>query len=60
MYEFSVLDDPVQRDGVHAFVKAGEQARFVLELPMKLVLMDERTVMFAMLDPVAGTATSPR
>ena len=55
VYEFSVLEDPVQREGVRRFVLAGEQARFVAELPMKLALMDERTVMFAMPDPVAGT-----
>lgn len=54
VYEFSVLEDPVQREGVRRFVLAGEQARFVAELPMKLALMDERTVMFAMPDPVAG------
>jgi HTH-type transcriptional regulator, sugar sensing transcriptional regulator len=54
VYEFSVLTDPVQREGVRRFVAAGEQARFVPELPMKLVLIDERTVMFAMADPVAG------
>jgi hypothetical protein len=40
---------------VRRFVTAGEQARFVPELPMKLILIDERTVMFAMPDPVAGT-----
>jgi sugar-specific transcriptional regulator TrmB len=55
VYEFSVLEDPVQREGVRRFVMAGEQARFVQELPMKLALTDERTVMFAMADPVAGT-----
>src|SRR5215475_1796092 len=55
LYEFSLLADPVTRDGVQRFVKAGEQARFVPELPMKLALIDERTVMFALPDPVAGT-----
>jgi HTH-type transcriptional regulator, sugar sensing transcriptional regulator len=55
VYEFSVLDDPLVRDGIWRFVTAGEEARFVPELPMKLALMDERTVMFALPDPVAGT-----
>jgi HTH-type transcriptional regulator, sugar sensing transcriptional regulator len=54
VYEFSLLDDPVSRDGVQRFIDAGEQARFVDELPMKLGIIDERTVMFAMVDPVAG------
>ncbi len=54
VYELSVLVDPVQRAGVRRFIDAGEQARFVPELPMKLGIIDERKVMFAMPDPVAG------
>lgn len=54
VYELSVLADPEQRAGVQRFIEAGEQARFVTELPMKLGIIDERKVMFAMPDPVAG------
>jgi HTH-type transcriptional regulator, sugar sensing transcriptional regulator len=54
VYESSLLDDPVQRRGVKRFIDAGEHARFVEALPMKLGIIDERTVMFAMSDPVAG------
>ncbi len=36
------------------FVAAGEQARVVDELPLKLVLIDERIALFTMEDPVAG------
>jgi sugar-specific transcriptional regulator TrmB len=54
VYEFSLLDDPVSREGVRRFIAAGEKVRFVEELPMKLGVIDERTVMFAMSDPVAG------
>lgn len=54
MYEFSVLEDATQLGGVRAFLDAGEEARFVEELPMKLGVIDERTVLFAMPNPAAG------
>lgn len=54
VYEFAVLAEPEQREGVRRFVEVGEQARFVAELPMKLIIIDGRKVMFAMPDPVAG------
>lgn len=54
VYEFSLLDDPLSCDGIQRFIDAGEQARFVEELPMKLGIIDERMVMLAMTDPVAG------
>ncbi|HEX8032289.1 MAG TPA: helix-turn-helix domain-containing protein [Ktedonobacterales bacterium] len=54
VYEFSLLDDPLSYDGVQRFIDAGEQARFVEELPMKLGIIDERIVMLAMIDPLAG------
>jgi sugar-specific transcriptional regulator TrmB len=56
LYEFSVFDDPAVRRGVQRFVEAGEQARFVPSLPLKLVIVDETIVMFGMEDPVAGSA----
>lgn len=56
LYEFSLLDDPVSCDGVQHFIEAGEEVRFVEELPMKLGIIDERIVMLAMVDPVAGEA----
>jgi sugar-specific transcriptional regulator TrmB len=54
VYEYSALDDPDFADGVRRFVEAGEEARFVEELPLKLVIIDEAIVMFGMQDPVAG------
>lgn len=54
VYESSLLDDPLTCDGVQRFIAAGEQARFVEELPMKLGIIDERIVMLAMVDPLAG------
>src|SRR5688500_6318411 len=56
LYEFSVFDEPAVMRGVQRFVEAGEQARFVPELPLKLVIIDETIVMFGMEDPVAGSA----
>ena len=43
-------------DGVRRFLEAGEEARFVPELPLKLVIIDETIVMFGMQDPVAGSS----
>ena len=57
VYEFGVFDDPDVAEGVRRFIEAGEDARFVPELPLKLVIIDETIVMFGMEDPVAGSAT---
>jgi HTH-type transcriptional regulator, sugar sensing transcriptional regulator len=56
VYEFSALDDPAFAAGVRRFVEAGEEARFVEELPLKLVIIDEAIVMFGLEDPVAGSS----
>jgi len=56
VYEFSIFDDPATIAGVQHFIEAGEQARFVEQLPLKLVIIDERYVMFGMEDPVAGSS----
>ena len=54
VYEFSVLGDETQLTAVRAVLDAGEQARFVEELPMRLGIVDQRTVLIAMPDPIAG------
>lgn len=54
VYELSVLDDPAAAAGVRRFVAAGEEARFVEQVPLKLVIIDEATVMFGLQDPMAG------
>jgi HTH-type transcriptional regulator, sugar sensing transcriptional regulator len=56
LYEYSAFDDPAFADGVRRFIEAGEDARFVPELPLKLVIIDEAIVMFGLEDPVAGSA----
>jgi sugar-specific transcriptional regulator TrmB len=55
VYELSIFEDPAATEGVRRFIEAGEEARFVDELPLKLVIIDETTVMIGMRDPVAGT-----
>ena len=37
------------------FIRAGEQARVVDELPLKLAIIDRRIAMFSLKDPVAGS-----
>jgi sugar-specific transcriptional regulator TrmB len=54
VYERAVLDeDPAVVEGIRRFINAGEEARFVDRLPLKLVIIDEAIVMFALQDPVA-------
>jgi sugar-specific transcriptional regulator TrmB len=54
VYEFSAFEDAAFVEGVRRFIEAGEEARFVAELPLKLVIIDETVVMFGMQDPVGG------
>jgi hypothetical protein len=54
VYEYSALEDPAFAAGVRRFIASGEEARFVPELPLTLVIIDEAIVMFGMEDPVAG------
>jgi len=56
VYEFSLFDDAGDVDAVRRFIAAGEEARFVPELPLKLAIIDETIVMFGMQDPLAGRA----
>jgi sugar-specific transcriptional regulator TrmB len=54
VYERSIFDHPEAVEAVEQFIRAGEQARVVDELPMKLVIIDQRVAMFSLKDPVAG------
>jgi sugar-specific transcriptional regulator TrmB len=56
IYELDVLDDPVHAAAIRQFIEAGEEARFVERVPLKLVIADEATVVVAMQDPMAGSA----
>jgi sugar-specific transcriptional regulator TrmB len=55
IYEFSLFEDLAASEGVRRFVRAGEEARVVPELPLKLVVIDEAIVMIGMQDPVAAS-----
>ena len=55
VYELDVLDDPAMAQAIKRFVDAGEEARFTEVVPLKLAIIDEATVMFAMQDPMAGS-----
>lgn len=54
VYELSAFDDPAFFEGMRRFIEAGEEARFVEELPLKLVIIDEAIVLFGLEDPIAG------
>ncbi|HEY0604677.1 MAG TPA: helix-turn-helix domain-containing protein [Herpetosiphonaceae bacterium] len=54
IYEYSVLQNEETRQAVDFFIGHGEEARFIEHLPLKLVIVDEEIVMFAMEDPIAG------
>jgi sugar-specific transcriptional regulator TrmB len=54
VYERAVYDDTAVADAVRSFIAAGEQARVVDTLPLKLAVIDERVALFTMEDPVAG------
>jgi HTH-type transcriptional regulator, sugar sensing transcriptional regulator len=54
VYEMSAFDDPKFIAAVERFIEAGEEARFVDSLPLKLVIIDETIVMFGMQDPVGS------
>ena len=56
MYELSAFEDRDFIRGVEQFLEAGEEARFVPVLPLKLVIIDETIVMFGMQDPVEGSS----
>jgi HTH-type transcriptional regulator, sugar sensing transcriptional regulator len=54
VYERSIYDQPAHVAAIRDFIAAGEQARVVDELPLKLVLIDERVAMFTLEAPLAG------
>jgi sugar-specific transcriptional regulator TrmB len=54
VYERTIYDDEKQVEAVSSFIAAGEKARVVDELPLKLALFDERIALFTLENPVAG------
>ena len=56
VYEYSAFDDARSAEAIRRYIDAGEEARFVPELPLKLVIIDEQIVMFGIEDPVGGSS----
>jgi HTH-type transcriptional regulator, sugar sensing transcriptional regulator len=55
IYTHDTLEDVDLRENVERFGEAGEEARYVEDLPLKLVIADASQVLCDMPDPVAGT-----
>jgi sugar-specific transcriptional regulator TrmB len=55
VYELEILDDEAIARGIRRFIDAGEEARFVDHVPLKLVIIDEATVLLEMQDPMASS-----
>jgi hypothetical protein len=54
IYDAAVMDDPVVRRIIHACADAGEQARLLPRVPMKMKLADQATAML----PLTPTGTA--
>jgi sugar-specific transcriptional regulator TrmB len=54
VYEMAIFEDAEALAGIKRFIDAGEEARVVEALPLKLVIIDESIVMFGMQDPVGS------
>lgn len=52
IYERSLLDDPQLAQLVQKYARLGEEIRFASDLPMKLTVVDGKSVAFNMPDPV--------
>jgi len=58
IYEPDIFASPDVLAETLQFIQAGEQARVIDELPMKLCLADGQRALFALTDPIAGALTS--
>lgn len=57
IYEMHDLDEPVVAEHIQRFSAMGEKSRVTPNLPMKLAIFDESTVLCALKDPVTGKQT---
>jgi DNA-binding CsgD family transcriptional regulator len=55
IYETAMMDDPAARQNIQACVQAGEEARLLLRVPMKMKLADQATALLP-LTPVGTSA----
>ncbi len=53
IYEYKDVVKQELVDVISLWVSAGEEARVIKELPMKMVIFDERITMFALNDPIS-------
>ena len=58
IYEPAIFDSPDVLAETWEFIRAGEQARVAVEVPMKLCLADGQRALFSLTDPIAGGLTS--
>ncbi|MGR6317005.1 helix-turn-helix domain-containing protein [Micromonospora soli] len=58
VYEHAMLDNHDMVDDVRGFLDAGERARLVAEVPMRLCIADGARVLMSMRDPRADEASS--
>ncbi|MFD7608516.1 TrmB family transcriptional regulator [Streptomyces mirabilis] len=58
IYTHEALNDAEVLEHVRCFSEAGEEARFIAELPLKLIIADASLVLCDMPDPVAGTGAT--
>lgn len=54
IYEMSILDDPAMTERVRTWAHLGEQIRLTTELPLKMTVVDGRSVAFNMPDSAEG------
>ncbi|SBT51440.1 TrmB family transcriptional regulator [Micromonospora auratinigra] len=58
VYEHAMLDEPAMVAHTRGFVAAGERARLVAQVPMRLCIADGTRVLMSMRDPRADEASS--
>lgn len=57
-YEASILENKAMVEETAQFIGAGENARVVDEVPIKICLVDDLKVLLVLTDPVAGAITA--
>ena len=55
IYEYSIWEDPSSRDFIRQCQEWGQEVRFVPEVPFKMQLFDERTILLSLQDPLVST-----
>jgi HTH-type transcriptional regulator, sugar sensing transcriptional regulator len=53
IYEYQDVEKQELMEVIDMWVSAGEEARVIKELPMKMVIFDDKITMFALNDPIS-------